>query len=742
MGKFKKLGIILTSTAFSVGVLSPIAQASANGKESPERIEIQVASTETNVTKSTLIKQLRTIFPDKFNFVTDNDFQTGRGHFFRDDTTIRYELSFYKTINGKDVYGSFTFKGDDLELENFHYQPANIADAVYPAKYSEAEAQKIAQDFLNKFPNTASYKLRDDGFGFGYDININRPLSQPISYSFVYSPTHSGVPISDQQVSIDVLGNGEITGMYRNTESITKATFDGLEQKKNEADILAQVRDNLAVELRYFIDYNYQTGDRNVKLVYMPASGFNGVHALTGQWQAANGFSSNVPKTKSVEKLSSQPLAPRKSGMTIAEVEEFAKSFLKIDPDKAKLQIEMVDERENENGETIYSVGYSYMYDNGGSGSSFEINKATGEILQYHDIRREFTKTDDKETTISKDAALAKAIEYLKEWAPSYVHEYSKPIDDVVLDQYSKQYHFSFPRVVNGIAVVGDELYVTIGADGSLGSLSINQQKIENWPTASKAIAADKAKASYSEALKLQLQYAKQDSEEKQHFNLVYSPTFGGNLFNQIDAITGEWLNSIEESKEQPVISHPTAADELNYLLNQNVLEVKDPSSFNADTAVTKGEALKIMLKSMTYGYFGSYGEEGGKQSFNNIDSKHPLYAIVEQAVTMGILQPAEQFAVDATLTRQELAEWYIRALRLENAAKHSDIYKLNFADAGTIDPKYAGFVALTSAMGLIDAQQNNFNATEKVTYADLAVSTIRLARALHDNNSSRNYYY
>ena len=172
------------------------------------------------------------------------------------------------------------------------------------------------------------------------------------------------------------------------------------------------------------------------------------------------------------------------------------------------------------------------------------------------------------------------------------------------------------------------------------------------------------------------------------------------------------------------------------------MLEVKDPASFNADTAVTKGEALKIMLKSMTYGYFGSYGEEGGKQSFNNIDSKHPLYAIVEQAVTMGILQPAEQFAVDATLTRQELAEWYIRALRLENAAKHSDIYKLNFADAGTIDPKYAGFVALTSAMGLIDAQQNNFNATEKVTYADLAVSTIRLARALHDNNSSRNYYY
>lgn len=56
MGKFKKLGIILTSTAFSVGVLSPMAQASANVKDAPERIEIQVASTETKVTKAHLLK--------------------------------------------------------------------------------------------------------------------------------------------------------------------------------------------------------------------------------------------------------------------------------------------------------------------------------------------------------------------------------------------------------------------------------------------------------------------------------------------------------------------------------------------------------------------------------------------------------------------------------------------------------------------------------------------------------------
>jgi len=738
LGKFKKLGIILTSTAFSVGVLSPITQASANVKESPEKIEIQVASTDTKVTKSMLIKQLNTLFPDKFNFVSDNEFFTGRGHYFRDDTTIRYDLNFHKTINGKDIHGGFTFKGDDLELENFYYQPANIAEAVYPAKYSETEAQKFAQNFLKKLPNTENYKLREDGLGNEYYVDTNRPISEPITYSFVYSPTHNGVVISDEYISISVLANGEISSMYRNGESVSKATFDSTDQKKSAADMLAQVRDNLAVELRYAIDYDYQTSERRAKLVYAPATGFNGVHALTGQWQTANGFTSQVPKTKGVEKLSSQPLAPRKSGMTIAEVEELAKSFLKVDPDKAKLQIDMVDERENENGETIYSVGYTYMYGNSGSGSSFDINKATGEIVQYSDISRDFT-TQNK-TSISKDAALTKAIEYLKQCAPSYLHEYSMPIDEPTFIKYSNEYYFSFPRIVNGIAVVGDEISVSITSDGSLGALYINKQKIDNWPSLSNAISIDKAEESYSQALDLQLQYAKQDTEDKQHYNLVYSPIYGGNLYNQIDATTGKWLFNKEESTNKPLISHPTAANELNYLLNQNVLDVKDPANFNADTAVTKGEALKVLVKSLTY-YYGYYGDEGDKQSFNNIDKKHPLYGVAEQAVRMGILKPATQLDVDATLTRQELAEWYIRALGLEKAAKHGDIYKLNFADANSIDPGYAGYVALANALGLFDTQNNKFNATEKVTYADLAVSAIRLARAASEDRGSRNYY-
>ncbi|MGE7930387.1 YcdB/YcdC domain-containing protein [Lysinibacillus xylanilyticus] len=741
MGRFKKLGIILTSTAFSVGVLSPMAQASANVKEPQERVAIQIASTETKVTKSKLIKQLNTLFPGKFNFVTEKDFSMGQGHYFNDDKTVRYDLSFHKVINNKDVYGGFTFKGEELELENFYYQPVNIADAMYPVKYSESEAKKIAQDFLKKLPNTANYKLREDNINGNY--NFSRPLSEPITYSFSYSPTHNGVPLSNQFIDITVLANGEVTSMYRNTESTSKATFDNLDQKKKESDILAQVRENVSIDLRYMIDYNYQTGESTAKLVYTPPTSFSGVHAINGQWQTINGFTSQVPKAKGVENLTSQPLEPRKKGITLAEVEELAKSFLKVDSDKVKLQLESVDERENENGETIYSVNYMYESGNRGYGSSFEVNKATGEIISYWDVRREFNEKDGKVEPISKEAALAKAIDYLKEWAPSYIHNYSKPIEDTVYDKQGEQYNFSFPRIVNGIAVVGDEISVGISADGKLSALNVSYRKVDNWPSVNKAVPADKAKATFSKELKLELQYAKQDGEDNHHYNLVYSPVYNGSLFNSIDATTGEWLQKVDDSKEKPAISHPTAGGELTYLLRQNVLEVKDPAHFNADTAVTKGEALKILVKSLTYGHdYGPYGRDDDTQSFNNIDKKHPLYGIVEQAVRMGILQPSNQFAVDTTLTRQELAEWLVRVLNLESAAKHSDIYKLNFADASSIDKAYAGYIALASAMGLIDAQQNKkFNATEKVTYADLAISTVRLAKAINEENSGRRYY-
>ena len=209
---------------------------------------------------------------------------------------------------------------------------------------------------------------------------------------------------------------------------------------------------------------------------------------------------------------------------------------------------------------------------------------------------------------------------------------------------------------MNGITVTGDDINIAIGEDGSLRRLMINHQNIQNWPSASKVITSEVAKETFSEALKPKLQYVKQDNEDKEHYDLVYGATYDGVAYNKLDAKTGEWLNSIKAEADIPTIAHPTAADELNYLLHQKILEVKDPANFNAEKTVTKGEALKIIMKSMTYSYYGRYTrEDDAKQSFPDIDSKHPLYAIVEQAVGMGVLETTDNFKVEDALTRQEL---------------------------------------------------------------------------------------
>ncbi|PKC51554.1 hypothetical protein RhiirA1_483482, partial [Rhizophagus irregularis] len=88
-----------------------------------DKIAIEVQSAETNVSKTVFIKKLKDLFPNQFNFLSENDFQLSNAHHYPDDERIRYDLSFHKTVDGKEAYGSVTFVGTNLEIESFYYEP-------------------------------------------------------------------------------------------------------------------------------------------------------------------------------------------------------------------------------------------------------------------------------------------------------------------------------------------------------------------------------------------------------------------------------------------------------------------------------------------------------------------------------------------------------------------------------------------------------------------------------------------
>ena len=742
MSKLRLFGIILSSSALSLGLLSSTVSAAPTVNEQHKKVQIQSASTEKAFSKNDLIKRFHELFPKQFDFLTTSDFQMSNAHYFPNDETVRYDLSFSKVIDSKRVNGYVGFIGEDLEIENFSYSPPNVADALFPAKVSKEEARKIAEEFVKKFHDGAEYQLETNEFNY----YPQRLLTEPINYSFSFARTKNQVSISDQRIGVSVLGNGEIVSLYRNPIKKETATFDDSKKVKDKNEMLKKVKDNLVVDLQYQINMDYQTGKRSVQLVYQPRIGLYGVHALTGNWYTTNGYSEEFPKKTKIEKLSPSQLPAKHNGVTLEQAKKIAEQFLKVDSDKGKLVIQSMVEIENYLGEDVISISYMYEKANGGFGSSLDINKQTGEVIQYYNFTNDvIERTEDKPkaSSLTHEEALAKAIKYLKEWAPSYLHNYAKPIDEAYFEERTGTYNFSFPRIVNGVIVAGDQINVSIAADGTLNSLNVNYQKIEDWPAIDKVISEEDAKVILKDSLSLKLQYIKTDrNEEKNHYELVYSPMFNEDSFSVLDANTGKW-NNMYTRESSNVISHPWAEEELNYLINAKVLDIKDPKKFNGDAAVSKGEALKVMMNSLTYFYEGMYmtEEENKSQTFDNIGPKHPLYSVVERAVSMGIIKPkSKSFDFDSPVTREELSAWYIRTLDLEQAAKNSDIFKLGFVDAAKVQAEYTGYVAIANSLGILEAEQNNFYPGREVTYAELAVSTIRLAHIISEKG--RGIYY
>ncbi|SOC37118.1 hypothetical protein SAMN05877842_10349 [Ureibacillus acetophenoni] len=732
MKKMRKFAILVTSTALTLGITTTIGQAQSPIESQSERIAIEVQSDEVNVSKSELIKKFKSLFPSKFDFLSENDFHLSNAHHYPDDARIRYDLSFHKLINGKDIYGSVSFVGDNLDIEFFYYSPITSADALFPAKVSKEEAQKIAENFLSKLPNGSNYELSPTYTDYYY----NQLITEPIRYDFSFIRKQNNIPIADQQVYITVLGNGEIIQFNQFMQNSSKVTFDDVNQVKSKEEMLAKMKENLAVRLKYQINYDYRTGKESLALVYQPTINL-GIHAINGEWQTVNGFTKDAPTVGGIELLSTKQLPAKYDGITVEQAKKLVQELLKIDSDKVKLNISSVNEYENEYGQPFLSIYYSYDWDYGGYGSTLEINKQTGEIVSYHDLKKEVLRElgePKDQTTITKGEAQEKAIAYLNEWVPSYLHQYAKPINEPYSEEGRGIYHFEFPRVVNGIIVEGSSISVAVSSDGSLYSLYINHRQFDNWPSVSNVISSEIAKKTYIEALNLNLQYIRPYYENSTHYNLVYTPIYNQNPFSYLDATSGKW-QSLNSDTELPQVTHPIAEEELNYLIQNRILEV-DTKTFNADQSITNGEALKVLVKSLSYFYEYDYlrQQEIVTQTYKNIDANHPLYSVVEQAVRIGILDPNEAFNPETLLTKEQLAVWYIRALGLELAAKNFNIYNIDLTDKESIDSKYVGYVALADSLKLVTAENNEFKPKQEVTYANLATSIFPLAHAIHEN--------
>lgn len=725
----------------SLGLLASPALAEASVNPIEERVPIYVAMTEESATKEQLIQILKTKLPEMFATYSDSDFQmTSMSYHYADDLTTRYELLFQKKVNKQLESGSVSFRSDNLQIENLYFSPASLKDALFPGKITEEQARKIAENFVGKVASSSNYILSNETPSY-----FSRLITEPITYNFSFTSTEKNIPIQDQSIVVSILGDGKIQYFTQISPNQKRMAFEDANNVVSKEAALEKMKNQLDLTLQYTVDYSLSSSKPAVKLVYLPAPNVIGLHATSNKWATTAGKVESLNSKAALQPIALKQLK-KPSPITMDDAKEIARQLVESQGNTTKFTIDHAYEHEM-NDQAVISVSYSYRYRNSSFGSSIEFNKNTGELISYSDFSSPMPLEEgDTENTVprlDKDKVLAAAEKYVKELAPTSVHEYARANTDPGYDKESKVHYVNFPRIKNGLIVNGDSLTVTIDDEGKLKSFYRYPLDIESWPDAEATVSTEEAKERFAEALDVKLVYHPLQNEDGK-YELVYVPTVNGQEIYQLDASSGEIVSPYAQA-EKAKVTLPTAEKELNYLIQAGAIEVKDPKTFNADMAISQGQALQTIIKSITYFYEDYYAHRQEQQpaSFDEINPDHPYYSVVETATRLGILNPLEdELNIDQKVTNEQLAVWYIRTLGLEQAAKHRDIYQLTIKDAADVDPEKIGYVAISHVLELQGADQSMFLPKKEVTYAQLAKSIIRLAYEIAEKRNSGSYYY
>lgn len=742
----KKVSVFTFLLIIAFGGMIPFASAAEVEETASSDSAVEVS--ESSASLEQLIERIKEIFPGRFDKAAQQDFQLDNFQFEEEEGKDIVRVSYFNSSSLRNQqHANFEFMGEDLQLMGFYYNNDNQPDAMYPPKTSKDEAAKIAKDFIDKVNQSDNYQLVQNSTL--YDSDMNKPLTEPIEYQFSFEKLKDGIPVQNQTLNVSVLGNGDIS-QYNVQWLNSKVEYEAAEGLLSKEVLLEKLKADIGVELQYMVQQNYNTGENAVYLAYLESPVIQGVSAKDGKYYINGEYTEEIPKQEATKMLDIEKRKPE--SITKEEARALAKEILATDEEGTVLNIEGIIERENADKKTVYDIQYMYQMGNSGYGSNIQISKETGELLSFHDINFNYNPNEEIIENFSSEEALEIAVDYIEKFAYTNSDEYSYPValNTNLYIGYGNQYYFSFPRVKDELFVSGNSIDVGISKeDGKLTSFNIQHSAIDEWPSVENVVSKEKALQAIQDKIDLKLHYVDPDINGQNgtgNNTLQYKLSYlkdNGNYPSFYNAISGEWENSDPYSDNgQSSISHPWAEEELNLLINNNIINVDDPESFDGDKVVTKGEGLEILIKSITQIYNDPYNEQFSESSFTNIDSNHPQFYIIEQAVESGILSTDKNtFDVDAKLTRENLAYWYIRALGYDQIAQNDALFNYQFNDMEDVSDGYKGHAALAESLGIFTLNdESQFLPQGEVSYAKLAVTNLRFAKIMATVDNYNNY--
>lgn len=677
-----------------------------------------------------------------------DQFSTG---FIQTEKMAFWELRWYRT---GDPGGSMnvSVNAETGEIWSMHRWTPPAPGEEYRGlpKYTREQLEKTAAALAERLqPERFKETRLQPGQGNNYFIPFLQQKRGQVEYRYHYARIVDGVVYPENGISVTINGDtGEVTGFNLNWED--KKDFPPAAGRMTLAHAEQVFRAESGPELNYFRPRVPGGKEVPLKLVYrLPGPGDQVIiDALTGEllskeeiykyYDMGGGdggeprMANSAPKENELTPVEEVAIKEAKNLLSRDKALETAKSYVKVPAGYTLTNSQLQHDylfKEKKNWCFNWQSDWNWI--------SVSVDAFTGELVSFNIDRyhSRYDRTEPSEVKFSKEAARKIAEEFINKIQPDkwrqVVFESVRPDYWPVAGPEEKPrprlYEFNWVRTANGVKFPQNGFYLQV--DSTTGE--ITEYRMTWWDVAfpaslgviSKEAAADK----YLREAPLKLAYLKLWSsdhrEDKVHL-VYYMPRRN---FAMLDAFTGNTLNSdgdvvssrAGKAKFKDMEGHP--AKEAVELLARSGIVTGENGKFRPDDVITQAELIAMLVKSSGQHpeISSRVGNEGGEEPWYR-----PYY---DAAVRIGLISAGEKPDPNAPVTREVLARLTIHALDLYNVARLSDIYMLNFRDAGEVTDYLRGHVALSVGLGLIDPVEGKFNPKGLVTRAEAATSVVRL---------------
>ncbi|HEU4964063.1 MAG TPA: S-layer homology domain-containing protein [Bacilli bacterium] len=395
----------------------------------------------------------------------------------------------------------------------------------------------------------------------------------------------------------------------------------------------------------------------------------------------------------------------------------------------------------------IWQLNYSKPNQSGSAGfeaAFVSLDAMTGDLISFNVFHRGNAEgEEDRPQTVDEAQAQERAIDFIRQALPSYADKLVlNPAADNGLNLKTKNYHYSFAYLVDGLPVAN--LMVSVMIDAKTGQVQDFTNRLNSfhpltpYPDQAQAMSLEEARRLYLDHYPLHLQYVSVHDPKSPYFGvkevrLAYAPYYTGGA-KALNAITGDWIDpndpdSANGAKATDIQDH-WAKDSLQKMVSLGVFEPVD-GKVHPNEAVTRGDWFRDLMIALQMGRSTFDGE-----TFPDVPRTHEDYAPVEEALQRGWMTHDEvgaTFRPDDNLTRAQLAEWVVGLLDYREMAAATDAFTKRFEDVGQDEPNF-GNISVVAALSLMNGSGDKFGPNETVTRAQAAVVIDRILQKFRDD--------